>query len=647
MYKYNDLVKLFDVKNFKYGLEYFYILVLKLIEDLIKYIVKIDKWSHECNLAKKLIWTTLIATLLYFINFKNCMTYVLIWLMADIFRLIGKNTMPLISAFLAMYAVFYNTLNRNYSAREAAIINITNKATEQIRELKDATIARKVTNTELLKKPNYLKIYDILTYESQVNDKIDKVLDVDFDFLEKDLKIKIDEKVVNISKYKNHLGEADWIKVYEDVNRNGIALNMIKDYIEGMKKRGFVNQKQHLFIQTEIEKTINHPDYFSLNQRLNILKYKLTSENYIIKPDFKDLWLHGIDLSKANLHTADIWRTSLQNADISKTRLKLAKFWQANLQGADFSGNHMEGVTISLSNLTGVDMLDANLTGSKLYKNQFNGTDLSDANISKSKLWSSRFLASNLTRANLEYSDISKVKFLLYKDNNMILHNNISYANFTNSFVSETEKPKPVFLKKAFLDANYHSIVPDFSGIKGIETACFDEGVKEIIINKFNLKVDKNMIEIGERRCKSLYQVSTIAIKDFSNRNLSNFTLKNIDFIGANLTNSTFFNIKLKKARFLSDANGNKTNISNSNFINILSSKSSGYENILTILKDSSYTSVRPDFSGIKGIETACFDEGVKEEIIKQFQLNVENQNLMIKNESRCRLIRAKLRNSI
>lgn len=270
--------------------------------------------------------------------------------------------LTLISGLLAVYALFYSTMSANYSARKIVINSWAEKATDHLMEYKDSTLAAKVASMQLVDKPNYFKVRDVLWYRSNKQELAEKKLDVSY--ADDKLIIKIDGEIIPESEYM--VGSTiEWIKIYAKLDIEQYAVELIKKEFEVMAKNDVFAG-----IENENGKWTN-------------------------KAKLQALWLHGADLNVANLQGAHLWRAHLQGAHLNWAHLQGAYLNFAELQGAHLFRAHLE-----YANLQGAYLESAQLQGTFL-----DGAQLQGAVIKYYNKESEKFEVILLTEAILEETD--------------------------------------------------------------------------------------------------------------------------------------------------------------------------------------------------------------------------------------------------
>jgi uncharacterized protein YjbI with pentapeptide repeats len=141
--------------------------------------------------------------------------------------------------------------------------------------------------------------------------------------------------------------------------------------------------------------------------------------------------LHGANLSGANLSGANLNGTNLNGATLVGAHLEGADRVDAHLEGADLLGGHLEGATFSGgpsvtakvyggsivwstsiapnfggADLEGANLMGANLGGAMLMRVNLKGTDLNGANLGGAHLRGADLEDANLGGANLEGANL-------------------------------------------------------------------------------------------------------------------------------------------------------------------------------------------------------------------------------------------------
>jgi hypothetical protein len=100
----------------------------------------------------------------------------------------------------------------------------------------------------------------------------------------------------------------------------------------------------------------------------------------------------GLDLTRTDLHRANLSEANLRHADLTR----------ANLEGANLGKANLQGATLTLANLVGVNLSDANLRGAILARANLQGAILDGANLEGANLLSVQLWRAVLNGANLQ-----------------------------------------------------------------------------------------------------------------------------------------------------------------------------------------------------------------------------------------------------
>jgi len=245
--------------------------------------------------------------------------------------------LTLISGLLAVYALFYSTMSANYSSRKVVINSWAEKAVDHLRQFKDSDLAVQVARMQLVDKPNYFKVRDVLWYRSNKQEMAEKKLDVSYAddklvikiaekiIYENEESVKINEKIIPESEYM--VGKKiEWIKIYAKLDIEQYAVELIKKEFEVMAKN----------------------DVFAGTKDKN--------GKWINKSKLRSLWLRDAKLCEAQLQGANLAVAQLQGADL----------WSAQLQGANLHSTELQGAKLRLAELQGVNLCEAQLQGADL-----------------------------------------------------------------------------------------------------------------------------------------------------------------------------------------------------------------------------------------------------------------------------------------
>ena len=117
-------------------------------------------------------------------------------------------------------------------------------------------------------------------------------------------------------------------------------------------------------------------------------------------------YLHGTDLTRANLRRANLHRADLSGADLTDARLFFANLSDANLSGANLRRAKLFFANLSDAGLFRADLTRADLSGANLSGADLSGADLSGADLTDADLTHANLRDADLTRANLTRADL-------------------------------------------------------------------------------------------------------------------------------------------------------------------------------------------------------------------------------------------------
>ena len=122
----------------------------------------------------------------------------------------------------------------------------------------------------------------------------------------------------------------------------------------------------------------------------NLYKAKLNSADLqlaeLYGADLSETELRGADLSEAKLYGADLLWTKLHGADLEQAELHGANLWGAELHGANLSETKLYGANLYSAKLRGADFRLAELYGANLSKTELRGADLRQAILKNTNL---------------------------------------------------------------------------------------------------------------------------------------------------------------------------------------------------------------------------------------------------------------------
>ena len=155
-------------------------------------------------------------------------------------------------------------------------------------------------------------------------------------------------------------------------------------------------------------------DCSKINPNMILINCDLTKVN------FKDLEIHGSDLSGANLSDVNLSGMNLSKVnfsgadlirtDLSGSNLENTNFENANL-GSNFAGSNLENANFENANLSGSNLVNANLSGSNLENANLSGMNLRSTNLSGSNLENANLSGSNLENTNFENANLINTNF--------------------------------------------------------------------------------------------------------------------------------------------------------------------------------------------------------------------------------------------
>ena len=123
--------------------------------------------------------------------------------------------------------------------------------------------------------------------------------------------------------------------------------------------------------------------------------------------DLSDADLFSANLSGAELSDADLRRASLSGANLSDAELNGARLGLANLTGANLSGANLSDAELNGASLSGADLSGASMRNADLGGAELGGANLSDAELSGASMRSADLGGANLSGANLSGADLS------------------------------------------------------------------------------------------------------------------------------------------------------------------------------------------------------------------------------------------------
>ncbi len=358
--------------------------------------------------------------------------------------------LTLVSGLLAVYALFYSTMSANYSSRKVVINSWAEKAVDHLRQYKDSTLAVQVARMQLVDKPNYFKVRDVLWYRSNKQELAEKKLNVSYENCK--LVIKIDEITIEPTEYIVD-DKIEWIKIYAKLDIEQYAVELIKKEFEVMAQ--------------------------------NVVFAGIEGENgkWTNKAKLQYLWLHGANLRQAQL----------QGADLDDAQLQDASLWGAQLQGASLFMAQLQGANLRKAHLQGANLIEAELQGANLRRAHLQGADLSDAHLQGAYLWRAHLQGANLRKAHLQGANLSEAELQGANLRRAHLQGaNLSQAELQGADLYMARLQDSYIIDKLMIDVildekeKYTECLPNFDGVKNIDSAIFidDEGTNKKVIAK-------------------------------------------------------------------------------------------------------------------------------------------------------------------
>jgi TIR domain/Pentapeptide repeats (8 copies) len=137
----------------------------------------------------------------------------------------------------------------------------------------------------------------------------------------------------------------------------------------------------------------------------------------------------SLDLGGADLRSADLRMSKLDDADLRSADLRDAALHGATLSRAKLGGAILSGASVIRANLSGADLtsaivIRANLSGADLTSANLSGADLTNADLTGANLTSAILTSANLTSANLTKANLTSA--------------NLTSANLTGAALMRT-----------------------------------------------------------------------------------------------------------------------------------------------------------------------------------------------------------------
>lgn len=179
-----------------------------------------------------------------------------------------------------------------------------------------------------------------------------------------------------------------------------------------------------------------------------------------------------VNLSGANLSSANLTRAIFAQADLSSARLNRANFEGtildlAILRAADLEGANLTGKVLKHTDFTGANLSGANLAGAELQYASFRNANLAGTNLAGAKLKQNDFSNANLEEAKLVGLTLSNTNFQAANLKGADLTKAVlSFTNFKGAQLSDT-----IFDQVRFIS-------PDFTGATGVDQAFVKNAAK-------------------------------------------------------------------------------------------------------------------------------------------------------------------------
>lgn len=158
------------------------------------------------------------------------------------------------------------------------------------------------------------------------------------------------------------------------------------------------------------------------------------SEADLSSADLRYVNLSSADLSDANLHSADLSSANLRNANLSDANLHSANLHSADLSNANLSNADLSNAYLSNADLSNADLSNANLLYADLLNVDLLNADLSNANLRNADLSNARLSNAKLSNARLFNADLLNTDLSNADLSNTELHNaKFSYAKLSNT----------------------------------------------------------------------------------------------------------------------------------------------------------------------------------------------------------------------
>ena len=132
------------------------------------------------------------------------------------------------------------------------------------------------------------------------------------------------------------------------------------------------------------------------------------SDTILCKIKLENTELHGVDLSKAELHDANLRGANLYRAFLSKAKLDGADLWEAKLSEATLRKTQLRGADLSRAQLDTAILSEADLLKAKFHGANLRGAELQGANLSQAQFGAVILSEGDLRGVELHAAILSK-----------------------------------------------------------------------------------------------------------------------------------------------------------------------------------------------------------------------------------------------
>ncbi len=244
----------------------------------------------------------------------------------------------------------------------------------------------------------------------------------------------------------------DWKKVYEENNLEFANIDILKDIVLAYKDstlESYNTTRDVIVSGYGLAHEGKYGDLYVGGKGKTWLNNNSTG--YLVQKNAKDTWYIG------GLIDAELTGTHFEGSNFSNSHLEMTNFENAFLYAASFSGAFLAETNFLNAKLFATDFSHSHIRGAFFF-----GADLRETSFQSADVIGAHFEESNLEGADFRYSDL--------KD-----------SSFIGAKIDEET---------------------NFKMVRNIETACFDPGVKQEIIKGFDLYINEETLENGEKHCK-------------------------------------------------------------------------------------------------------------------------------------------------